>query len=52
MLIRSETSSDYIGITRVNDEAFGQPKESRLIANLRKNPKFVTDLSLVAEKDG
>lgn len=52
MLIRSESSSDYVGISRVNDEAFGQPNEGKLVADLRKNPKFVSDLSLVAEKDG
>ncbi|MCD4703330.1 MAG: N-acetyltransferase, partial [Methanosarcinaceae archaeon] len=52
MLIRSENPSDYAGISKVNNEAFGEPNECELIANLRKNSQFISDLSLVAEKDG
>ncbi|MBP2029492.1 putative N-acetyltransferase YhbS [Methanohalophilus levihalophilus] len=52
MLIRSESSSDYVGISKLNDEAFGRPNESKLVADLRKNPGFVSDLSFVAEQDG
>lgn len=47
--IRLETFSDYPAITKVNDLAFGQPNEGKLIENLRKNPKFIPELSLVAE---
>ena len=50
--IRPETPSDYSTIAGVNDLAFGQPAEGKLIENLRKNPKFVPELSLVAEADG
>jgi len=50
--IRPETPSDYPVITEVNDLAFGQPAEGKLVENLRKNPEFVPELSLVAEADG
>ncbi|MDY9925689.1 N-acetyltransferase [Methanosarcina sp.] len=50
--IRPETPSDYPAITEVNDLAFGRPAEGKLVENLRKNPKFVPELSLVAEADG
>ncbi|WP_394325904.1 GNAT family N-acetyltransferase [Methanosarcina horonobensis] len=39
-------------MTEVNDLAFGQPAEGKLVENLRKNPKFIHELSLVAEADG
>ncbi len=47
--IRPETESDYEAITEVNELAFGQPAEGKLVENLRKNPRFITRLSLVAE---
>ncbi|HIH74470.1 MAG TPA: N-acetyltransferase [Methanosarcina sp.] len=50
--VRSENPSDYPAITEVNNLAFGQPAEGKLVENLRKNPKFVPELSLVAEVDG
>ena len=50
--IRPETLSDYPAITEVNDLAFGQHNEGKLVENLRKNPKFIPELSLVAEVDG
>jgi hypothetical protein len=34
---------------RNNDLAFGQPGEGKLVENLRKNPKFSPELSLVAK---
>ncbi len=49
LTIRPETPSDYPAITEVNDLAFGQPAEGKLVEDLRKNPKFVTELSFVAE---
>jgi putative acetyltransferase len=52
LTIRPETPSDYPAITEVNDLAFGQPAEGKLVEDLRKNPKFVTELSLVAEANG
>jgi putative acetyltransferase len=50
--IRPEPPSGYPAISEVNDLAFGQPAEGKLVENLRKNPRFVPELSLVAEADG
>ncbi|MCQ1534487.1 N-acetyltransferase [Methanosarcina sp. KYL-1] len=52
LTIRPETPTDYPGISEVNDLAFGQPAEGKLVEKLRKNPKFVPRLSLVAETEG
>ena len=49
LVIRPETESDYQAIEEVNELAFGQPAEGKLVKNLRKNPRFITRLSLVAE---
>lgn len=49
--IRPERKDDYAQITQINDAAFGQPNEGRLVENLRKNNKFITQLSLVAQMD-
>jgi predicted N-acetyltransferase YhbS len=46
--IRSEKPSDYEDITLLNDIAFGQTEEGILVEKLRKNPKFVKELSRVA----
>ena len=50
--IRPETESDYSRITEVNDSAFGQKDEGRLVAMLRETEEFIADLSLVAEMNG
>lgn len=50
--IRPETPSDYPAITEVNNLAFGQPAEGKLVENLRKPPKYIPELSLIAELDG
>lgn len=52
IIYRSEISGDEAGISRVNDLAFGQPNEGRLIEALRTKKTFVQELSLVAELDG
>jgi predicted N-acetyltransferase YhbS len=46
--IRPEMIEDYTSITEVNDQAFGQKNEGRLIIALRKNQEFIPELSLVA----
>ncbi|MCT4601726.1 MAG: N-acetyltransferase [Marinifilum sp.] len=46
--IRPENKSDYSTISMVNDMAFGQEAEGILIEKLRKNKKFIKELSLVA----
>jgi putative acetyltransferase len=50
--IRPEIPADYPSITEIYDLAFGRPGEGKLVENLRKNPKFVPELSLVAKADG
>lgn len=49
LVIRPETLSDYASIAHVNNLAFGQAAESRLVEKLRLNPVFNPALSLVAE---
>lgn len=39
LTIRPETPSDYPVVTEVNDLAFGQPAEGKLVENLRKKPE-------------
>ncbi|MHC1775411.1 MAG: GNAT family N-acetyltransferase [Lentimicrobium sp.] len=52
LIIRPELSSDYSKITRLNDLAFGQPGEGKLVEALRTNPLFIKGLSLVAIING
>ena len=47
--IRHETVNDYAGIKKINDLAFGQSVEGKLIDRLRKNPGYNEQLSIVAE---
>ncbi|OGU67281.1 MAG: hypothetical protein A2W30_08140 [Ignavibacteria bacterium RBG_16_36_9] len=51
IIIRTENQNDYEQITKVNDLAFNQPNEGMMISVLRKNKKFIPELSLVAEID-
>ena len=50
VIIRTETSSDYSAIRKINELAFGRPNEANLVDALRQN----TDpfISLVAELSG
>lgn len=50
-VIRSETPKDFEQITILNDLAFKRPNEGLMISALRKNNKFIPELSLVAEID-
>jgi len=47
--IRPETEKDYEEITRIHNLAFSRINEGKLVENLRKTPRFVSELSLVAE---
>lgn len=49
-IIREERPEDFAAIRFVNDKAFGQPQEGRLVEALRKNGGVL--LSLVAIADG
>lgn len=51
-LIRKETPADYEAIAFINDLAFGQPQEGKLVAALRQNERFVDELSLVCIENG
>ena len=50
--IRTEEPADYEAIRKLNDEAFGQQNEGRLIEALRAMPAYIAQLSLVAEIRG
>lgn len=52
IIIRSERVGDEAAIGRVNDLAFGQPNEGRLIEALRRHKNFIGGLSLVADYHG
>ena len=56
--IRSEEKNDYAAITQVNNFAFGQENEAKLIEKIRNSPsqktindRYIPELSLVAELD-
>jgi putative acetyltransferase len=48
--VRRERSGDEPGIARVNDEAFGQADESRIIAAVRQNGHAAISLVAVSEE--
>jgi putative acetyltransferase len=50
--IRQEEPADIDEVSRVLERAFGRPDEARLVEMLRRNPSYVSELSLVAESDG
>jgi putative acetyltransferase len=50
--IRAETAADHDDIRRINDEAFGDPIDAKLIAAIRASDRFVPELSLVAVSEG
>lgn len=49
--IRTERKEDYQSIQNVNDLAFGQKNEGKLIGKLRMTKSFISELSLVAESE-
>lgn len=51
MIIRTETPTDYQAIRRVTEHAFSASGEADLIEQLRNNPQFNPELSLVAVDD-
>lgn len=52
MRIRPETPADAPAIFRVNELAFGQPAEARLVDALRGTAHWIAELSLVADDAG
>lgn len=47
--IRPENIKDYLAIAEVNNLAFGQENEAKLIEKIRQSDRFILELSLVAE---
>jgi putative acetyltransferase len=52
VIIRPETAADLEAIRTVNDEAFGEPIEAKLVEAMRASDRFVPELSLVAVSTG
>ena len=52
VLIRNEEKDDYNDIRKINDLAFGQENEGKLVDSLRKKSEYNHLLSLVAEIKG
>lgn len=51
LTIRPEQPADHEQVFHVNELAFGQPDEARLVQALRRSPAFIPELSLVAVED-
>ncbi len=49
IIIRNESKNDYDEIRKINDLAFGQENEGKMIESLRKTSDYNASLSLVAE---
>lgn len=49
IIIRNERKNDYDEIRKINDLAFGQENEGKMIESLRKTSDYNDSLSLVAE---
>jgi putative acetyltransferase len=52
VIIRPETAADHEAIRKVNDEAFGDPLEAKLVDAIRTSDRFLPELSLVAVSEG
>ena len=51
IIIRQELKEDLARIKEINDQAFEQEDEGRLINKLRQKDQFIPELSLIAEVD-
>lgn len=52
MNIRRETLTDYPAIAQVNTLAFGQDSEAKLVEQIRRSDRYISELALVAEIEG
>ena len=52
MIIRPETAADRDAIRKINDEAFGDPLEAKIVDAIRESDRFLPELSLVAVSEG
>jgi predicted N-acetyltransferase YhbS len=41
VIIRPETAADHDAIRKINDEAFGDPIEAKLVAAIRESDRFL-----------
>jgi putative acetyltransferase len=52
VIVRPETPADHDAIRKVNDEAFGEEIDAKLVDAIRASDRFVPELSLVAVAEG
>ena len=52
MIVRAETEADHVDIRRINDDAFGETIEGKLVDAMRASDRFVPELSLLAVSEG
>jgi putative acetyltransferase len=52
VIIRPETEAEHDSIRQVNDEAFGDTLEGKIVDAIRASNRFVPELSLVAVTEG
>jgi putative acetyltransferase len=52
VIIRPETAADHDAIRKINDEAFGDPIDAKLVDAIRESDRFLPELSLVAVSEG
>jgi putative acetyltransferase len=52
VIIRPENAADHDAIREVNDDAFGDPLEAKLVDAIRASDRFLPELSLVAVSEG
>jgi len=52
VIIRPETAADRDAIRKINDEAFGDPLEAKIVDAIRESDRFLPELSLVAVSEG
>jgi putative acetyltransferase len=52
VIIRPETAADHDAIRRVNDEAFGEAIEAKIVDAIRASDRYIPKLSLVAVSEG
>jgi len=52
VIIRPETAADRDAIRKINDEAFGDPLEAKIVDAIRESDRFLPEFSLVAVSEG